>query len=102
MIKSICQKCGKKIPMGRTKYDVHVEVVSDFNGFLPDFTDEAKQMAEVLDEAEGLDEQALEDDVHREFSLILCRACMREVVGELREIAGEKPRSKTRSKMHLQ
>ena len=85
--KSTCQKCGQEIELGRTKYDVHVEVVSDFDGFLPDFEDEEAQTKSTLRDAEAQDARALEDEVHQEFTLTLCRACMHDVVGDLRAIA---------------
>ena len=85
--KSTCQKCGQEIELGRTKYDVHVEVVSDFDGYLPDFDDEESEMESAARDAQAQDARALEDEVHQEFTLTLCRACMHEVVGGLREIA---------------
>jgi hypothetical protein len=85
--KSTCQKCGQEIELGRAKYDVRVEVVSDFDGFLPEFDDEEDEMERALKDAEAKDARALEDDVHQEFALVLCRACMHEVLAPLRDLA---------------
>jgi hypothetical protein len=105
MVKAICRRCGAQIPVGRVKYDVHVEIVADFDGFLPEPTEEEEEegaFADALREAEGLTAEELEDDVHQEYTLVLCRPCMIELSRELRARKGSSAENAPRRKVVLQ
>lgn len=86
-VKTTCCKCGQTITYGRTKYRMHVEVDSDFDGFLPSYQDEEGELEQTLEEAKKQSAGSLEDDVHQEFSLTLCWKCMHAVVDDLKEMA---------------
>ncbi len=102
LVKAICQRCGSRIQLGRAKYDLHVEVVADFDGYLPDLEDTEEQIERTLGEIAPSRRSDLEDDVHQEFTLSLCRPCMREVVKGLKESPKGTVKTARRRKVTIQ
>lgn len=100
-VKATCARCGANIPLGRTKYHMHVEVTSDFDGYLPDMDNEAEEIDKVLAGTGDASAESLEDDVYQEFALTLCRSCARQIVEDIRESLTDAPAVRTpdRSKM---
>ena len=80
-----CDGCNKDLPLGSTKYSVRIEVSSDFDGFLPD--DEAEDTSEainaLIDEINDLSAEELEEDIHFEVEMTLCRECRNRFVEQV-------------------
>ncbi|RME54522.1 MAG: hypothetical protein D6795_04105 [Deltaproteobacteria bacterium] len=78
-----CMACGRFLEGGGTKYVVNVSITADFDGFLPDYGDEAaiaSEIARTIEKGLQSSAQALEADVHQRFVLLLCRGCKRRFV----------------------
>jgi len=71
-----CDKCGEYLPEGSLKYSVQIQIISDFDGVIVCETDDLEMEAqEMLEAAEEMDEQELEDEVYQELSFVLCSRC---------------------------
>jgi hypothetical protein len=71
-----CDKCGEYLPEGSLKYSVQIQIISDFDGVIVCETDDPEMEAqEMLEAAEDMDEQELEDEVYQELSFVLCSRC---------------------------
>jgi len=96
-----CDLCQKELPLGSTKYNVHIEIASDWDGYLPESAGHASA-EEVLEQAARLDAETLENQVHMELSLLLCPTCRERFLENLDLATEGKPMIKTKSSMSLQ
>jgi hypothetical protein len=88
-----CDRCGRELPLGSTKYRTYIEITSDWDGYLPDVDgDDEVNVADLLDKTSRLDDAALEDQVHMETNMLLCPQCRKDILTCLRG-AGEGPRN---------
>ena len=102
MIELTCQGCGRVIPLGTTRYSVQVDVRSDFDGFLPDFEDIEQQVERTFRQLDALNEKDLEEDVHLELRMILCRRCRNDLVKDLKGIVRDAQSGETGAPGKLQ
>jgi hypothetical protein len=85
MLVQNCDRCGRELPLGATKYRAYVEITSEWDGFLPDVDgDEEVNVADLIEKASRLDDAALEEQVHMEANLLLCPQCRKEILASLR------------------
>ena len=71
-----CDKCGEYLPEGSLKYSVQIQLISDFDGVMVcDTADSELETQELMEEAEEISEQELEDEVYQELSFVLCSRC---------------------------
>lgn len=70
----LCAKCGKRLPPGSVKYIVSINIIADFDGILPEAVDD-EEIARLLQEAEKMDQETLEKEVHQEMVYLLCKPC---------------------------
>ncbi len=71
-----CDKCGEYLPEGSLKYSVQIQLISDFDGVI--MCDQAGSEAEsqdIMEQAEEVSEQELEDEVYQELAFVLCSRC---------------------------
>ena len=80
-----CEACNKDLFLGSTKYNVKVEILSDFDGFLPEFEndDAEKGINGILEELDRLSATELEEDVHVEIEMTLCPECKHRLIVQL-------------------
>ena len=84
MTDTCCALCGKPLPKGSLKYIVRIQIISDFDGFIPySEKDPSEEIQELLKEMENMDAQELEDDVYQELSVYLCVRCKKRFASEL-------------------
>ncbi len=69
-----CAKCGKGLPSGGVKYIISINIIADFDGILPEMVDD-EEIARLLQEAEKMDQETLEKEVHQEMAYLLCKPC---------------------------
>ena len=73
-----CQSCGLYILPGASFYLCRTEIISGYDGFLPELPDTANpdQMIDsALKKLGGKSEQELMDDVYQEIKVVLCPVC---------------------------
>ncbi|MCJ7507804.1 MAG: hypothetical protein MUO85_03615 [candidate division Zixibacteria bacterium] len=92
--KARCAKCGKRLKKGGLKYNIRVEVASDFDGYLEDYSkkplDFLENRLKILEEdLKNRSEKELEEDVYIERSFLVCEGCRDQFVKILREFEKE-------------
>ena len=71
-----CKSCGKYIPEGGLFYIGRIEIVSGFDGFIPEPTEGPDAVIQsVLKDISGKSEEELEKDVYEKTELLLCDKC---------------------------
>ncbi len=80
-----CEACGRKLYVGSTGYNVRIEVLSDFDGFLPDYRekDDLGAARGIMENLEHFSTEKLEEDVHVEIEMVLCRNCKKKLLDQL-------------------
>lgn len=80
-----CDGCSKELPIGSTKYNVRIEVQSDYDGFLTEYDEDAdvSSLDALLDEIEQMSAEDLEEDVHLEVQFTLCPECRNRFVEQV-------------------
>ena len=100
-----CDGCDKDLPLGTSRYTVRVEITSDFDGFLPetDDGDPEEALCSVLDQIDRMTEEELEDDVHLEAEMTLCKSCRDKLVESIEDLGdgdSAEARAKARANLH--
>lgn len=83
MVDQCCDRCGEYLPEGSIKYTVHIQILSDFDGFIlcegEDCAEETQKQSGGVD---SFDEQELDDDVFQELTFVLCGNCKGRFAGD--------------------
>jgi hypothetical protein len=88
-----CGVCGKRFKKGQTRYRINIEVVSDFNGYIDDFSKKPqdyleKKIEKIIEETENLTEKELEEEVYLKRHGLICVNCREEFLKVLRKFMG--------------
>ncbi len=91
--KARCARCGKRLKRGGLKYNIKIQVVSDFDGYLEDYSKKPqdyleKQLLKLEKDLNDKTEEELSEDVYIEKSLLTCERCRDWFVGNLKEFEG--------------
>lgn len=72
-----CARCGRELPKGSTAYRVKIDVTSTFDGFIPfdPAVDTSAKLKKIAEELKNLPPELLEEEVHQEFSYLICLPC---------------------------
>jgi hypothetical protein len=73
-----CDRCGKPLPPGSTKYLIVIQATADFDGFLNigDFKYSSdRQLDRLIDELKEDPPDKTMQDVYEKRALILCPSC---------------------------
>jgi len=79
-VKARCEVCGKRFKKGATRYRVSLEIVSDFDGHIEDFSNKPddhlqKKIGEMLKQTEKMSEQELEEEIYLKRNWRVCVNC---------------------------
>lgn len=77
-----CFSCGRVLAPGALAYRVTARFVADYDGVITE-DPELIDMYAVLEECLALDAETLENDVHQEITITLCKACKDATVARL-------------------
>ena len=88
-----CDVCGKRFKKGQTGYRINVEVISDFDGYIEDFSKKPqdyleKKIQETIKETEDLTEKELEEEVYLKRHGLVCVNCREEFLKLLKKFMG--------------
>ncbi len=72
-----CEKCGRALPQGSIYYRLNISLLQEFDGMIeePEGTSLKDFIARINEQTAGVPESLLEEEVHREFTFILCGRC---------------------------
>ena len=88
-----CAKCGKRLKKGGLKYNIKIQVASDFDGYLEDYSKKPldyleKRLKMLEKDLEYRTEKELEEDVYIEKSFLVCGKCRDRFIRSLKEFEG--------------
>jgi hypothetical protein len=88
-----CDVCGKRFKKGRTRYRINVEVSSDFDGYIEDFSKKPqdyleKKIQKIIEETEEMTEKELEEEVYLKRHGLICINCREEFLKLLKKFMG--------------
>jgi hypothetical protein len=86
-----CDICGKRFKKGGTRYRINFEVVSDFDGYIQDFSQKPedhlkKKIEEILEQTEDMTEEELEEEVYLKRNWLVCVDCRAKFLRLLEEM----------------
>jgi hypothetical protein len=72
-----CDKCGRPLPAGCYYFEMRIKLAQGFDGVIADEQQQDLKtlMAQLEQQTAGMPESLLEQEVHREFSFVLCPRC---------------------------
>ena len=90
-VKARCEVCGKRFKKGGTRYRVNLEIISDFDGHIEDFSKKPedhleKRIGEILKETERMSEQELEEEIYLKRNWRVCVNCRERFLTVLKKL----------------
>jgi hypothetical protein len=87
-----CDLCGKRFKKGGTRYRINLEVVSDFDGYIEDFSrkpdDYLKlKIEKALKETEEMTEKELEEEIYLKRNWLVCVNCRERFLCALKRLS---------------
>jgi hypothetical protein len=87
-----CDLCGKRFKKGGTRYRINLEVVSDFDGYIEDFSKKPddylqEKVEKILEQTQGMTEQELEEEVYLKRNWLVCVSCRERFLRALKRLS---------------
>lgn len=87
-----CDLCGKRFKKGGTRYRINLEVISDFDGHIEDFSKKPddylqEKIEKIMGQTEGMTEQELEEEVYLKRNWLVCVGCRDKLVRALKRLS---------------
>jgi hypothetical protein len=75
-----CNFCGRRFKKGGTKYRIKIEIVSDFDGYLEDWSKKPddylqKKIEKSLEHTRDMTEKEIEEQIYLKRELLACLKC---------------------------
>ena len=75
-----CDVCGKRFRKDGTRYRINLEIVSDFDGHIEDFSNKPKdhlkrRIEKILEETAEMTEEELEEEIYLKRNWLVCVGC---------------------------
>jgi len=85
-----CDFCGRRFKKGGTRYRINLQIISDFDGYIEDFSKKPedyleKKIDKILDETKDLTEKELEEEVYLKRNWLVCTNCREKFIRFLKE-----------------
>ena len=85
-----CDICGKRFRKGGTRYRINLEIISDFDGYIEDFSKKPedyleKKIEKILDETKNKTEKELEEEIYLKRNWLVCINCREKFLRRLLE-----------------
>lgn len=86
-----CDICGKRFKKGGTRYQVNLEIISDFDGHIEDVSKKPedhlkKKIGEILKETKHMSEQELEEEIYLKRNWRVCIRCRTRFLNVLEKL----------------
>ena len=85
--------CGKRFKKGATRYRINIEVISDFDGYIEDFSKKPqdfleKRINKTIKRTEKMTEKELEEEVYLKRHWLMCVNCREKFLKLLKKFMG--------------
>jgi len=78
-----CQKCGRRFRPGELRYQVKMEIISAFDGYLPESDQDIDlELNRLIEALTYQDPEEAAKDVAQSIFLVICRSCRNRLVRE--------------------
>jgi transcription elongation factor Elf1 len=89
-----CKFCGKRFKKGGTRYRIRIEVLSDFNGYLEDWSRKPedflqKKIQKALEDTKNMTEKEIEEQIYLKREFLACVKCREKFLKDLRTFRSE-------------
>ncbi|MCK4223893.1 MAG: hypothetical protein KAX39_01850 [candidate division Zixibacteria bacterium] len=86
-----CDLCGKRFKKGGMRYRINLEIISDFDGYIEDFSKKPEDYLEkkiegVLEETKDMTEKELEEEVYLKRNWLVCINCREKFLRFLKKL----------------
>ncbi len=87
-----CDLCGKRFKKGGTRYRINLEVISDFDGHIEDFSKKPedylkKKIEKILDDTKETSEEELAEEVYLKRNWLVCINCRERFLRTLKRLS---------------
>jgi hypothetical protein len=87
-----CDFCGKRFKKGGTRYRINLEIVSDFDGHIEDFSNKPddhlkKKIEKVLEQTKEMTEEELEEEIYLKRNWRVCVNCRERFLAALKKLS---------------
>ena len=89
-----CGFCGKRFKKGSTRYRIRIEVASDFDGYLEDWSKKPedllqKRIEKTLEDTRDMTEKEIEEQIYLKREFLACVKCREDFLKTLRSFVPE-------------
>jgi hypothetical protein len=89
-----CDFCGKRFKKGGTRYRIKIEVVSDFDGYLEDWSKKPndflqRKIKKTLEDTKDMTEKEIEEQVYLKREFLACVKCREKFLKNLKNFRAE-------------
>ena len=86
-----CDICGKRFKKGGTRYRINLEIISDFDGYIEDFSKKPedhldKKIGKILIQTQDMTEKELEEEIYLKRNWLVCTNCREKFIRFLKKI----------------
>ena len=86
-----CDICGRRFKKSGTRYRINLEIVSDFDGYIEDFSKKPKdhlekKIGKILDETKDMTEKELEEEIYLKRNWLVCTNCREKFLRFLKDL----------------
>lgn len=82
-MESFCQKCGRRLRPGELRYQVKIEIISAFDGYLPESDEDIDaELSRLIEAVTRQDPEEAAKDVAQTIFLVICRSCRNRLARE--------------------
>lgn len=87
-----CDVCGKRFKKGGTRYRINLEVISDFDGYIEDFSKKPedhleKKIGKILNKTKDMTEEELEEEIYLKRNWLVCINCREKFISFLKKLS---------------
>ena len=92
--KARCDFCGKRFKKGSTRYRIKIEVVSDFDGYLEDWSRKPQDFLQVkidkaLEHTKDMSEKQIAEQIYLKREFLACVKCREDFLKALANLSPE-------------
>jgi len=86
-----CGFCGKRFKKGSTRYRIRIEVASDFDGYLEDWSKKPedflqKKIEKALEHTRDMTEKEIEEQIYLKREFLACIKCREDFLKALENL----------------